>query len=116
MNLISSAPVAGGMALVRAIHSAMPGRARFEVVGLYRDEALAQILEGQLRRRSGVISASASPLTGKALVLFDPKLNLEQVQTWLEDAVAVAGRWCRTPGKAGNGGDGRPELLQPVAR
>jgi Ca2+-transporting ATPase len=91
---------------VRSIHSAVPGRARFEVAGLYRVESFAQVLEGQLRRRSGIVSASASPLTGKVLVLFDPKLDLKQVHTWLEDAAAVAGRWSHTANKANKGGDG----------
>jgi P-type Ca2+ transporter type 2C len=105
VNVIGSGAVAGEMALVRAIHSAVPGRARFAVTGLHRNETLAQILEGQLRRRSGVVSASANALTGKALVLFDPKVDLEQVHTWLGHAVAVAERWCTT-GKADNGGEG----------
>jgi hypothetical protein len=106
VNVIGSAAVASGIAPVRLVHSAVPGRARFEVAGLYRDQGFAQILEGQLRRRSGVVSASASPLTGKALVLFDPKLDLKQVRTWVDDAAAVAGRWSHTAGKANNGGDG----------
>jgi P-type Ca2+ transporter type 2C len=106
VNVIDSAAVAGETASVRVIHSAVPGRARFEVAGLYHGDARARILEGQLRRRSGILSVSASPLTGKVLVLFDPKLDLKQVHTWLEDAAAVAGRWSHTAGKPNNGGNG----------
>jgi P-type Ca2+ transporter type 2C len=76
------------MPLVRTVHSAVPGRARFAVAGLYQDAALARVLEGQLRRRSGILSASASPLTGKVLVLFDLDLDLEQVEAGIEDTIA----------------------------
>jgi P-type Ca2+ transporter type 2C len=102
---VTNSALAGEMPPVHPVHSAVPGRARFEVPGLYHGDTLAQVLEVQLRRRSGIVSASASPLTGKVLILFDPKLGLDEVQTWLEDAVAAAARWCGHPGKAGDGGD-----------
>jgi Ca2+-transporting ATPase len=73
------------------------------------------MLERQLRRRSGIISASASSLTGKVLVLFDSSLDLEQVQAWIEETIArverVRGNGM-TPNTGGhiaqNGGDARP--------
>jgi hypothetical protein len=69
VNVESSAPVhANAMPLVRTVHSAVPGRARFAVAGLYQDAALARVLEGQLRRRSGILSASASPLILRSTV------------------------------------------------
>ena len=92
------------MPLVRTVHSAVPGRARFAVAGLYQDGALAQRLEVQLRRRSGILSASASALTGKVLVLFDPGLDPDQVQAWTEEAIQRAER-ARGNGIARNGGD-----------
>jgi P-type Ca2+ transporter type 2C len=75
------------MPLVRTVHSAVPGRARFAVSGLYQDATLAQALEGQLRLRSGIRSASASWLTGKVLVLFDSGIDLDQVQAWIEETI-----------------------------
>jgi Ca2+-transporting ATPase len=92
VDVTDSAPAAGGMPLVHPVHAAVPGRARFAVAGLYHDGALAQMLEGQLRRRSGILAASASSLTGKVLVLFDPALSLEQVRARIEEAIARARR------------------------
>jgi Ca2+-transporting ATPase len=80
VTVTRSAPIPHGKPLVRAIHRAVPGRARFAVAGLYRDAALARALEGQLRHRSGIYSASANSLTGKVLVLFDPGLDLEEIE------------------------------------
>jgi Ca2+-transporting ATPase len=105
VDVTSSASV-GGMPLVRPVHAAVPGRARFAVAGLYHDDVLAQVLEGQLRRRSGILAASASSLTGKVLVLFDPALSLDQVQARIEEAIARAGRE-RGNGIAHNGERGR---------
>jgi P-type Ca2+ transporter type 2C len=124
VNVSSSAPV-GGMPLVRPVHAAVPGRARFAVAGLYQDDALAQMLEGQLRRRSEILSASASSLTGKVLVLFDPAMALEQVQTRIEEAIARAargrangiahdGKRRRGNGIARNGVDGEPDTLASI--
>ena len=115
MDITSSAPVTSSMPLVYPVHTAVPGRARFSVTGLYRDDTRAQMLERQLRRRSGIISASASSLTGKVLVLFDSSLDLEQVQAWIEETIArverVRGNGM-TPNTGGhiaqNGGDARP--------
>ena len=100
------------MPLVRPVHSAVPGRARFAVTGLYRDDALARTLESQLRRRSEVLSASASPLTGKVLVLFDPDLALERVQAWIEQTGTRAARG-RGNGVARNGGGAKSKGVIP---
>jgi P-type Ca2+ transporter type 2C len=81
------------------VHTAVRGRARFAVAGLYHGQALAQVLERQLRRRRGIVSASASPLTGKLLVLFDPEVGAEQVRTWVEEAVAARQRGRGSGGK-----------------
>jgi hypothetical protein len=79
------------MPVVRTVHSAVPGRARLAVAGLYRDDALAKALEGQLRRRSGILSASASALTGKVLVVFDSSLDLEQVSKLVALSLGICG-------------------------
>jgi P-type Ca2+ transporter type 2C len=90
---------------VAPVHAVVPGRARLEVAGLYRNAALAPVLEGWLRRRSGIVSVAASPLTGKVLVRFDPELDLEQVRACLEDALAAAERRGGRVLKAGDGRD-----------
>jgi Ca2+-transporting ATPase len=87
-HVTGSAVDAGVAPLARLVHSAVPGRGRFEIAGLYHDDALAQLLPGRLRRRSGIFSASASPLTGRLLVLFDPGLDPAQVQAWIEETLA----------------------------
>jgi Ca2+-transporting ATPase len=93
---------------VRPVHTTVPGRARFEVPGLYHDDPLARRLEAWLRRRPGVASASANALTGKILVLFDPDLDLERVGRWIEEALAsVGGRRSRGRRK---GGDAEPDV------
>jgi P-type Ca2+ transporter type 2C len=99
MDVAGSVPAhaGNGASYVRCVHSAVPGRARFEVTGLYQDDDLARGLENRLRRRPGLVSASASALTGKILVLFDPALGPEQVEAWIDEAVA------RGNGRAGNG-------------
>jgi P-type Ca2+ transporter type 2C len=86
-----SAP-AGGVAvaeerLVMPLHTAVPGRARFKVTGLYGNDDLRRSLELALARRNGVTRASANVLTGNILVLFEKATPLESVQAWLEAAV-----------------------------
>jgi Ca2+-transporting ATPase len=106
-----SVPAHAGNAVskVRCVHSGVAGRARFEVAGLYHDDALTRSLESSLRRRPGVASASANALTGKILVLFDPDLDLERVRAWIEEALAsVGGRRNRV---RRNGGDAEPDAL-----
>jgi hypothetical protein len=75
------------------VHTAVPGRARFAVVGLYHSEALALALQGQLWRRRGIVSVSASALTGKVLILFDPGLHVAQVQAWVEGSGRRRSAW-----------------------
>jgi P-type Ca2+ transporter type 2C len=96
-----------GAPLVRCVHSTVPGRARFEVAGLYHDDALGRGLEGSLRRRPGIVSVTANALTGKVLVLFDPGLDLEQVESWIEETVTRADGTYRRGTR--NGGNGEPD-------
>jgi P-type Ca2+ transporter type 2C len=63
--------VAGGTLRARA--RVLPGRIRAEVTGLRGDPAFARRLERLFARRRGVSAVSASPVTGRALVLFDPR-------------------------------------------
>lgn len=58
-------------AMVQAIHTTVPGRARFKVEGLYRSEPLKKLLEFRLARNLEISHVSASALTGTILVCFN---------------------------------------------
>jgi ATP-binding cassette subfamily B protein len=71
--------------------SALPGRERWEVEGLRRTPSLAERLENALRGRSGVKDATASPITGRILVLFhEPALEHNVKALLIEILTGVA--------------------------
>jgi Ca2+-transporting ATPase len=72
---------------VEPLHTAVSGRARLRVQGLYRSIPLAARLEQTLRAHPGVRSVRASPRTGNLLVLFDPALGLQEVCRIIESAM-----------------------------
>jgi P-type Ca2+ transporter type 2C len=84
---VAKVDFAAANALIVPLHTAVPGRARFKVAGLHRNDGLKRSLELALTYRDGVRSASGSVLTGNILILFDPQITLSVVQGWLEDAV-----------------------------
>ncbi|MBD2344208.1 phosphatase PAP2 family protein [Anabaena subtropica] len=63
--------------LIRAIHTAVKGRARFKVNGLHRSEALKRYIELRLSKSEIVTQAIANHLTGNVLVIFDPYFSLD---------------------------------------
>jgi Ca2+-transporting ATPase len=73
---------------LEAVHTAVPGRARFKVEGLYRSKLLSRLLEERLPRARGIERVSANPLTGNVLVRFDPALGHEAIAAILEDTLA----------------------------
>lgn len=70
--------------MVRAIHTAVPGRVRYKVEGLYRSESLKHFLESRLANYKGVYAVSASHLTGNILVSFNSDNTLEKVAAFIE--------------------------------
>ncbi len=84
---------------VEAVHTAVPGRARFKVEGLYQSAMLGRLLEQRLSRGRGIERVSANPLTGNVLVRFDPGLGHEAIAAMLE--VTLAG--CRAAVNQGAG-------------
>lgn len=52
--------------------SAIPGRERWEVRGLRKNRHLARNLENGLLMESGILHASANPVTGRVLVFYSP--------------------------------------------
>ena len=57
--------------MVQAIHTAVAGRARFKVEGLYRSKSLEKLLESRLVRLKDISQASANALTGNVLVCYN---------------------------------------------
>ena len=57
------------------LRSAVPGRERWEINNLIRNPKLAEVLQVHLDQVDGVISASANVLTGRVLIVFDPKMT-----------------------------------------
>ncbi len=67
------------------IHTAVAGRARFKVSGLYRNERLAGELELFLPTREDIREVKASALTGTLLVIFAPSKALADIIRPIED-------------------------------
>jgi P-type Ca2+ transporter type 2C len=74
--------------VIQSIHTAIPGRARFKIPGLYRSEPLKRHLEAKLVATDSVHRASASVLTGNVLVRFDPARSPTDVIQLLDEILA----------------------------
>src|SRR5262245_12785053 len=77
-----------GNTVVQAIHTAVPGRVRYKVEGLYRSESLKRLIEERLAQKKGIHSVAAEPLTGKVLVSFNSDNTPATVAILLEQVVA----------------------------
>ncbi len=75
--------------MVQAIHTAVDGRARFKISGLYRCEPLKRFLEGKFSRSNGngITFFSASTLTGNALVHFNSDTAPDAISSLLDEIV-----------------------------
>ena len=74
--------------MVWAIHTTVSGRGRFRVQGLYRSERLKKHLEKELSKNSGIVSCSASVLTGNILVIFDSRLTCQAILVFIQEIVS----------------------------
>ncbi len=74
---------------VLPIHTAVPGRARFSVPGLKRNERVRRALEAGLGGR-GIRSVSASTSTGTVLVLFETEHDLVEITRRLGESAERA--------------------------
>jgi P-type Ca2+ transporter type 2C len=72
---------------VTALHTAVPGRARLQIAGLYRNAWVKRALEARLPDGLNIHSASASPETGNLLVSFEPGMPLRSIVERIEDAL-----------------------------
>jgi len=75
------------MALVQAVHAAVPGRARFSVQELYHSASLKQVLELQLAQFEGIKGVSASTVTGNVLVYYNSNQKSCDIAILLEKVV-----------------------------
>ncbi len=84
--------------MVQAIHTAVKGRVRYKVEGLYRSESLKQYIEQSLSNREGITRISVSTLTSTVLIVFDSG-NGNHVSTLASflEAVIVAHRSSGSP-------------------
>jgi Ca2+-transporting ATPase len=73
--------------MVQAIHTAVAGRVRFKVEGLYRSEALKRTLEAQLARLQEITHVSANALTGNILVCFNSGNHADTIASLIEEIV-----------------------------
>ncbi|MGB6284587.1 MAG: HAD-IC family P-type ATPase, partial [Xanthobacteraceae bacterium] len=74
---------------VLPIHTAVPGRARFSVPGLKRNDRVRRALEAGLAGR-GIRSVSASTSTGTALVLYETGHDLVEITRRLGESAERA--------------------------
>jgi P-type Ca2+ transporter type 2C len=74
---------------VLPIHTAVPGRARFSVPGLKRNDRVKRALEAGLAGR-GIRSVSASTATGTVLVLFETGHDLVEITRHLSESAGRA--------------------------
>lgn len=73
---------------VTPVHTAVAGRVRVRVHGLYRCESMKAGLESLLPTLAGVQRASANHLTGTVLIILRANVHLEEILAALEDLVA----------------------------
>ena len=74
--------------MVQAIHTAVAGRARFKVEGLYRSKSLEKLLESRLARLQDISLASANALTGNVLVCYNSGNTPQTIATLIEGIVS----------------------------
>lgn len=76
--------------MIEAIHTAVKGRGRYRVHGLYGSESLKRYLELKFSNsdKEGITLVSANTLTGNILVVFDSDKNPLQVVSALEEVIS----------------------------
>jgi membrane-associated phospholipid phosphatase len=72
---------------VQAIHTAVKGRARYKVNGLYHSEALKRYLESRLLEQKIIFQARANSYTGNVLVIFPPDKSLNAIALLIQEIV-----------------------------
>jgi len=73
--------------LVKIIHAAIKGRARYKVRGLYRSESLKKHIEFRLSGKEGIISFTINALTGNILVFFNSDKDVQTIASVIKEIV-----------------------------
>ncbi|WP_339376514.1 cation-translocating P-type ATPase [Calothrix sp. NIES-2098] len=73
--------------IVRAIHTAVKGRARYKVDKLHYSQSLKQYLELRLKDEAGIRDVFANPLTGNVLVIFQPDFSPQAIASLIKTIV-----------------------------
>lgn len=72
---------------VTPVHTAVEGRGRYRVEGLYKSETLKRFLELRLAQEHDIQKVSASPLTGNLLISFNSNNTHQHVVDLVERAL-----------------------------
>jgi Ca2+-transporting ATPase len=94
--------------VVTAIHTAVPGRARYKVEGLRRSYELKRYLEEELSRDGSVHLVSANPLTGNVLVFYETGRTPSEIGEAL-------GRLVPSQARPENGDGAQPVAVPSIA-
>ncbi|MEA5627956.1 HAD-IC family P-type ATPase [Nostoc sp. UHCC 0251] len=73
--------------IVRAIHTAVKGRARYKVDRLHHSQSLKQYIELKLNNEAGIKDVFANPLTGNVLVFFLPDFSPKAIALLIKKIV-----------------------------
>lgn len=73
--------------LVRPIHTAVKGRARYKVKGLLQEEAFKKYLEFRLSKEDGIGQVHANHVTGNVLVFFEPDIGTNAIALLLQNII-----------------------------
>ena len=74
--------------MVEAIHTAVAGRARFKVEGLYRSKSLEKQLAARLARLQDISLAWANARTGNVLVCYNSGNTPQTIAALIEGIVS----------------------------
>ncbi len=66
------------------VHACVPGRARFEVAGLYQSRALKRRIEAALSELQAIASAEVNTRTARVLVVFSDEITLDEITRVIE--------------------------------
>jgi P-type Ca2+ transporter type 2C len=81
---------------VLPVHVRVPGRARLKIPAIHRNPEAAFAIESHLRRRDGIISASANGWSGNLMVLYQQDRTLDDVLEAVRDVVAATAACTQT--------------------
>ncbi len=74
--------------LIRTLHTAVKGRARYKISKLYYSSDFKTYLESRLSAEKIVTQVRANPVTGNVLVLFHPEISANAI-AWLLQKIVV---------------------------